>query len=101
MSEKRKKYTPIVKEILKVSERARKDDNYLWMLVLEGNGFKTTEESVFDLLTKVQESNLPSLGTISRIRRKVQEENEELKADRHTILVRQELEREWKAEMSR
>ncbi len=80
--EKLKEYrqtTKIVKEILIDDEYARNDDNYLYAKVLETLAPNMLKKPFWQVLNSISVNDLPSIETVSRCRRKVQEQNETLR----------------------
>lgn len=79
---------PVVEEVLKTNESARKDDFILIEKVIEKLGINP-EISFKSILLFHNELNVPSFETITRCRRKLQEKYPELK-DEETALFREE-----------
>lgn len=80
--EKLKEYrqtSKIVKEILINDEYARNDDNYLYAKVLETLAPNMLKKPFWVVLNSISVNDLPSIETVSRCRRKVQEQNEALR----------------------
>lgn len=88
-------YKLIVKTQLEKIPVTRDDDQYLYALVLAKLNFLVTERSAFDLITEVQKKNLPSLDTITRLRRMLQMEHVDLRGNdwdiRHGVKVEKAL----------
>jgi len=80
----------IVKQVLIESEGARNSDAYLYYLVIErlhrGVSNKPFKEVIFNL----HEMGLPLYDTVTRARRKIQEQNPELRGDDRVALRRRE-----------
>lgn len=69
-----------VKEILKENERARGDDDFLFLCIISKISSKPVcELSVKEFFLNRKKLGLPSFESVRRARQKVQEENEELK----------------------
>lgn len=74
--------TKLVKTILEQDERARNSDDYLYMLVLYESshiGRAISEISVTTFLANRDRWGFPSYKSVSRTRRKAQEEHPELR----------------------
>ncbi len=67
-----KNYKKLVSQTLLENISARDDDQYLYSVVLSKLGFKVEEELSLLLIAKVTAKTLPSLDTITRLRRMVQ-----------------------------
>ena len=92
---------PLVKEILTDIPLTRSSDEYLYIHVInilcKRNGLgNIINERVPHFFIARRYYNLPSIETVGRIRRKVQEENKELRAARAVQGFREELEKEFK-----
>ena len=76
--------TNLVKEVLEENKRARNSDTYLYLQVIYKvgllKGIDVNAMSVTDFLSKRNELGFPCYETVSRARRKVQEEHPELAA---------------------
>ena len=83
----------IVTDILQKQPKARDNDALLICLVYSRLGHHWTE-TFGNIMACVSEGDLPSFETITRVRRKVQEENPELLGE--TRFLRKELEEEYK-----
>lgn len=74
--------TDIVKEMLKAHEQARNCDEYLYLLVCsivgKHNGFDVENMTLAHFLLHRKELQLPSLETVGRARRKIQQHFPEL-----------------------
>lgn len=68
----------IVKEILKNKTKARDDDNVLYAYFLNSLGFSVRRTSFWEITRRVVNGDLPSIESVGRVRRKVQELNPEL-----------------------
>lgn len=68
----------IVKEILKNKTKARDDDNVLYAYFLNSLGFSVRRTSFWEITRRVVNDDLPSIESVGRVRRKVQELNPEL-----------------------
>ena len=78
--------TDIVKELLEKEPQTRNSDNYLYMRVLQvvgkRQGIDVDNMPVLRFFLHIRELDLPSIETVGRCRRKLQEEHPELTADR-------------------
>lgn len=68
----------IVKEILKNKTKARDDDNVLYAYFLNSLGFSVRRTSFWEITRRVVNGDLPSIESVGRVCRKVQELNPEL-----------------------
>lgn len=80
--EKLKNQETIVKDILERSIGARNDDFYLYAILLEENYPELHNVSLIDALTNHKKYNLPSMKSVERNRRKVQEKCPSLASER-------------------
>lgn len=77
-----RQYESIVLFILKERPDARDNDYALFYYVLEKRGIDTKKLSAYDLLTRLAKKEIPSILSISRARRKVQEEIPEVRGEK-------------------
>ena len=77
---KQKLNTMIIKveEILRNKSKARDDDNLLYAYFLNSLGVSVRETSFWEIARRVVNGDLPSMESVGRVRRKVQELNPEL-----------------------
>lgn len=79
-----KQTTKIVKAILEIDERARNNDGYLYIKVLEVRGLQDGVDyislPVKDFLPYVNSMGVPNAETVRRTRQKVQQHHPELSA---------------------
>ena len=68
----------IVIEILKNKTKARDDNNVLYAYFLNSLGFSVRRTSFWEITRRVVNGDLPSIESVGRVRRKVQELNPEL-----------------------
>jgi len=83
----------IIKEILEKDELARKDDNYLIFLVVQKIAPDMAGSTFAEVMFSAQKRGL-SFESITRARRKVQQENPNL-SDRKTVDIRLEETQEY------
>lgn len=83
----------IVYEVLSKNKRARKDDFILYGAVIKRQGVDLNQ-SVLEFLAYAKERKMPSFETVSRCRRKLQAQNEDL-VDLDTKEIRMEQEQEF------
>lgn len=95
--------TKLVKEILEYIPSTRDDDYLLWLKVLEITATAVEYNATFahcitlnDFLSTAKYSNYPHFETVSRARRKIQENYPELRASAETQAARSELEEQYK-----
>lgn len=67
-----------VEEILRNKSEARDDDNVLYAYSLNSLGVSVRRTSFWEITLRVVNSDLPSMESVGRVRRKVQELNPEL-----------------------
>ena len=79
-----------VRVILEESETARNSDNYLFLEYIEREAPELLEFPVTDFQLHYRDYGIPSFDSITRVRRKLQAENEELRGNADV--------RTWRAE---
>ena len=67
-----------VEEILRTKSNARDDDNVLYAYFLNSLGVSVRRTSFWEITRRVVNCYLPSMKSVGRVRRKVQELNPEL-----------------------
>lgn len=67
-----------VEEILRNKSKARDDDNVLYAYFLNSLGVSVRKTSFWEITRRVVNGDLPSMESVGRVRRKVQELNPEL-----------------------
>lgn len=67
-----------VEEILRKKSKARDDDNVLYAYFLNSLGVSVRKTSFWEITRRVVNGDLPSMESVGRVRRKVQELNPEL-----------------------
>lgn len=67
-----------VEEILRDRVKARDDDNVLYAYFLNSLGISVHKASFWEITRRVVNGDLPSMESVGRVRRKVQELNPEL-----------------------
>lgn len=67
-----------VEDILRNKSKARDDDNVLYAYFLNSLGVSVRKTSFWEITRRVVNGDLPSMESVGRIRRKVQELNPEL-----------------------
>ena len=67
-----------VEEILRTKSNARDDDNVLYAYFLNSLGVSVRRTSFWEIARRVVNGDLPSMESVGRVRRKVQELNPEL-----------------------
>lgn len=83
----------IVYEVLSKNKRARKDDFILYGAVIKQQGVNLNQ-SLMEFLAYAKERKMPSFETVSRCRRKLQAQNEDL-VDLDTKEIRMEQQQEF------
>jgi hypothetical protein len=90
-----------VKKILETREDARNSDNVLYLYILrgygEGKGLDIDKMSVPMLLLHCRDLGLPTLESVGRARRKVQELYPELRANDDVQAIKEEQEEAFRA----
>ena len=84
--------TKIVEKWLERSEKCRNSDYHLWLCVLQDIKPSLLGVSFMEALKTLEGSDYPSLETISRCRRRVQQLRPELKGSKEVSRNRAELE---------
>ena len=67
-----------VEDILRSKSKARDDDNVLYAYFLNSLGVSVRKTSFWEITRRVVNGDLPSMESVGRVRRKVQELNPEL-----------------------
>ena len=67
-----------VEDILRNKSKARDDDNVLYAYFLNSLGVSVRKTSFWEIARRVVNGDLPSIESVGRVRRKVQELNPEL-----------------------
>lgn len=67
-----------VEEILRNESKTRDDDNVLYAYFLNSLGVSVRKTSFLEITRRVVNGDLPSMESVGRVRRKVQELNPEL-----------------------
>ncbi len=92
--------TEIVKQVLEVAPVTRNSDGLLYIRVLEilaeRSGIDYMKMPARTLFANLKELGVPSVETVGRCRRKVQAENEHLRANKKVEQFRSELEAEFR-----
>lgn len=86
----------LVKAILEKYPETRDDDNLLWAKVLEAVNFDSSDMTLSFVLENVKRYGLPSFQTVSRARRKVQQDHPELKGTARIQQKRKEQEQKYR-----
>jgi|ERR1041385_6485625 hypothetical protein len=90
-------YEGVIREVLKQHESSRDDDQLCWWFVLVKMGADPTHMTVLDLFKGVKQGRYPNYESTARIRRKLQEDNQDLRGklydERHAreLAVREEI----------
>lgn len=94
--EELKTTTDIVETIMQTAEETRNNDNLLYLRLLDvlgkHRGIDYIHMTVIDFFRRLPELDIPTIETVSRLRRKVQQENPELKANAEVTAFRAERE---------
>lgn len=85
-----------VEKILRASEKARNSDEELYLMLLYSLDPEYTKMPISDFFAYRKAFDIPSIESVGRIRRKVQERNPELKPNKVLQGLRIEQETEWK-----
>lgn len=89
-----------IMDLLVSNSAYKKSDNALMARIWYDHlKFKINDMSAIDLLTELKKGNLPNHKSITRLRRKIQNEYPHLK-DKHVSHLRKEQEIEWKMKYS-
>ena len=91
-----RKLYKIVRKYLTENIQTRGDDDLLYILIIENEmGVNLSEISARDFILEYRKENLPTIETVGRCRRKVQEENKALLPDEDIILNRKKIEKKF------
>ena len=82
----------LVKNILETDAKARENDMLLYLQVCKLKNLDAVAQPFYIVMQRSKELGLPSYETVSRARRKVQEEHEELKPTKIVQDAREEYE---------
>lgn len=88
----------LVEEILETDTKARGDDAWLYLQVCKVKNLDAVAQPFYIVMQMTKELGLPTFDSISRIRRKVQMEHEELKPSKQVQDIRDDYEQmyfEW------
>lgn len=85
----------LTKDILTNRPETRASDDLLYLAVMERLGVDTEGTSAKDFFLYYRKASIPTLETIGRCRRKVQEEHEELKPTVDVQLQRKRCEKSF------
>jgi hypothetical protein len=89
-----------VKSLLESNKKYRKSDRVLMARVWYDHlSHKVNSMSALDLLMELSKGNLPNWESITRVRRKIQEDNPDLR-DEKTFKLREERELEFRTQYS-
>lgn len=91
--ERIKKTEDIVLDVLEKNERSRKDDFVLYGAVLKRLGVDL-KQSLYEFLASAKENRMPSFETVTRVRRKLCENNDFL-IDKETFKHRKNKENDF------
>ena len=92
----RRNLTLIVKNILLEHPATRNSDDVLYVKVLEVVAPEALAEPADKFFLHRAGDEVPSIECVSRLRRKVQEEEEETRSERYTEMLRKRQEKSWK-----
>ena len=81
-----------VAKILKENPSTRGDDDLLYNYILDDLNIDTTEFSVESFLLNYRKMGIPTIESVGRCRRKIQEKDEKLKPTPDIVLKRKKLE---------
>ena len=76
-----KQYFKIVKHVLEKTPQSRDDDQVLYSHVLAEFNFNIFKEPAWNLITKISKKQLPSVDSVTRVRRMLQERHIELRGE--------------------
>ena len=88
----------LVKNILEDDSKARENDMLLYLQVCKIKNLDAVAQPFYVVMQRSKELGLPSYETVSRARRKVQEDHEELKPSKAVQDIKEEYEQmmlEW------
>lgn len=90
---KMKDLTPIVRQIMEKVSLTRSDDDFLYLCILKHLGYDVNN-SVENFLWLYRKQGFPTMETVCRLRRMIQAEHPELRADENTTNRRKRQEEE-------
>lgn len=89
---KLKELEPVVREILKQRPATRGDDDLLYLDVLDKMEVNLTEITAESFILNYRKLGIPTIETIGRCRRKIQEKDNSLKPTAEIVLKRKKVE---------
>ena len=92
---KLKELEPVVRDILKNKPATRGDDDLLYLDVLDRMEVNLTKFSAETFILNYRKMGIPTIETIGRCRRKVQEKDKSLKPTPEIVLKRKKLENSY------
>ena len=92
---KLKELEPVVRDILKTKPATRGDDDLLYLDVLDRMEINLTKFSAETFILNYRKMGIPTIETIGRCRRKVQEKDKSLKPTPEIVLKRKKLENSY------
>lgn len=85
--------TALVKQILEKDYRARNSDNYLYVQVAKKINPQAVSMPFINVMYGMKDLDLPSIESVGRCRRKIQEKHPELWSDKQIQKYREEQEK--------
>lgn len=82
----------LVRSILVMDRRARENDMWLYAQVIKRKNMSVMNEPFYIVMCRAKDYGLPAFESVSRARRKVQMEHEELKPSGEVQAIREEYE---------
>ena len=80
-------FLDIIRGILAKNDKARDNDLLLFLIVVHRMGWRPESMTLLDAAVEMKAGNLPTMDTVTRLRREIQERHVELRgkryADRH------------------
>ena len=89
---KLKEFEPVVREILKQRPATRGDDDLLYVYILDKMNLNLSTYSVTSFLLNYRKMGIPTIETVGRCRRKIQEKDNSLKPTADIVLKRKKVE---------
>lgn len=89
---KLKELEPVVKKILKDNPPTRGDDDLLYLYVLHEMKLNPKDYNAESFLLNYRKLGIPTIETVGRCRRKIQEKDKTLKPTPEIVLKRRQLE---------
>lgn len=76
-------FQDIIRGILRKNDKARDNDLLLFLIVTDRMGWPPERMTILDAVTEMKLGNLPTMDTVTRLRREIQEKDINLRGKRY------------------